>query len=180
MVISKTVPIRSYDKPWGRIRPYLYGGFSLRYRLENWTSRTNYPARGIVSTTKIDVLYIQYNYGQPTARLDRYTLRNDGFASIHADYTGGTVTTKPFIFNGKGLYINYSTSAAGYIRAEMLDETGTAITGYTGSECTEIIGDSTEQRVTWGDKTDINALEGKPIRIRFSMKDADLFALQFK
>lgn len=162
-------------------RTFMEGFVRPGIGLENWTSRTNYPARGIVSTGKDEMsFYIQHNYGQPTARLDRYTLRNDGFASIHADYTGGTVTTKPFIFNGKGLYINYSTSAAGYIRAEMLDETGTAITGYTGSECTEIIGDSTEQRVTWGDKTDINALEGKPIRIRFSMKDADLFALQFK
>ena len=60
-------------------------------------------------------LYVQRDYDQQTAHLDRMTLRVDGFASMNARYTGGEMITKPFRFSGKELELNYSTSAAGSI-----------------------------------------------------------------
>jgi len=54
---------------------------------ENWVSRTNYPAWGIVQTGPHEMsLYVQHNYGQPTGHLRRYTLRLDGLVSLHAPY----------------------------------------------------------------------------------------------
>jgi len=149
--------------------------------LENWTSRTNYPAWGIVPTGEDEMsFYIQHNYGQPTARLDRYTLRADGFAAMRANYDGGTLTTRPLIFAGDNLYLNFSTSAAGSIRVAILDMDGVPIPGFDADASEELIGNMTDRPVHWRDTPDLAALAGSPVRLRFVMKDADLHALQFR
>ncbi|MCH2180737.1 MAG: hypothetical protein MK108_01910 [Mariniblastus sp.] len=62
---------------------------------ENWVSRSNYAARGIVPTGEHEMsLYLCRNYGQPTAFLQRYRLRTDGLVSVHAGYTGGEMRTR--------------------------------------------------------------------------------------
>ncbi len=67
--------------------------------LENWVSRANYSALGIVPTGDSEMsIYIQKNYGQPTAYLQRYKLRTDGFASLASKYRGGEFTTRPLTF----------------------------------------------------------------------------------
>ena len=61
---------------------------------ENWVSRSNYAARGIVPTGDHEIsMYVSRNYGQPTAYLQRYTLRTDGFVSVNAGYAGGEMQT---------------------------------------------------------------------------------------
>ena len=146
----------------------------------NWTSRTNYPALGVVQTGVSEMsLYVQRDYDQQTAHLDRMTLRIDGFASVNAPYAGGEVVTKPFRFSGKKLEINYSTSAAGGIRIEIQEASGAPVPGYTLDECPEIIGDELERIVHWEEGGDVSKLAGTSIRLRFVMKDADLFSLRF-
>ena len=62
---------------------------------ENWVSRSNYAARGVVPTGDHEMsLYLSRNYGQPTAYLQRYTLRTDGFVSVNAGYAGGEMHTR--------------------------------------------------------------------------------------
>jgi len=149
--------------------------------LENWTSRTNYPARGVVPTGRAEMsMYIQRNYGQPAHHLQRLVLRTDGFISVNAPYSGGELLTKPVRFTGKQLVLNVSTSAAGSVRVELQDETGTPIPGYTRDDCDEIIGDEIARVVSWKDKTDLSALAGEAVRLRFIMKDADLYAIRFR
>ncbi len=149
--------------------------------LENWTSRTNYPAWGIVPTGENEMsFYIQHNYGQPTARLDRYSLRPDGFCSIRAGYSGGTFITKPIRFAGSSLHINFSTSAAGAIRVALLNPDGSTIPGYDINACEEIIGNKIEHAVHWNGNTDVRAFSGTALCLKFEMKDADLFSVQFR
>lgn len=58
--------------------------------LQNWVSRSNYPALHLVQTGPDKMsFYVNRNYGQPTAYLRRYELRLDGLASAHAGYFGG-------------------------------------------------------------------------------------------
>ena len=65
----------------------------------NWTSRANYPALGVVQTGLSEMsLYVQRNYDQQTAHLQRLTLRLDGFSSVNAPYTEGEMVTRPLIF----------------------------------------------------------------------------------
>lgn len=102
----------------------------------------------------------------------RYTIRRDGFALYRAKYTGASVVTKPFIFYGDELHINFSTSAKGNIYITIEDEEGnTAKTG-------EVFGDSDDRRVKFD--SDLKAFNGKPVRLRFDMKDAKLYAFEFK
>jgi hypothetical protein len=63
--------------------------------LENWVSRTNYPALNLVRTGPAEMsLYVGQNYGQPTSHLRRYSMRLDGFAALSAPYGGGEALTK--------------------------------------------------------------------------------------
>ena len=148
--------------------------------LENWVSRSNYPALNVVQTSDTELsIYVNENYAQPTAHIKRYTLRIDGFASLHAGIRGGEALTKPFVFEGKELEINYSTSAAGEIRFEIQDENGKAIAGYTADDCQTIIGNQIQRIVSWNGNTDLRPLAGKVIRLKIHMKDADLYSFKF-
>lgn len=148
--------------------------------LKNWTARSNYPARGIVPTGPAEMsIYVQRHYGQPTHYLERLTLRTDGFASVHAGYQLGELITKPITFEGGRLTLNLSTSAAGGIFVEIQDAAGKPIPGFTMAECRELNTDDLACVVSWKNGSDLSSLSGKPIRLRFRLKDADLFALQF-
>jgi hypothetical protein len=143
-------------------------------------SRTNYPALNVVQTSDEELsFYVNRNYGQPTAYLGRYTLRLDGFASLHAPYAGGEMVTRPLRFAGGALELNYATSAGGGIRIEIQDENGRPLPGYALADSMEIIGDRTARDARWRGATDVKPLEGKTVRLRFAMKDADLFSIRF-
>lgn len=149
--------------------------------LQNWVSRTNYPALGVVQTGKNEMsVYVGQDYAQDTAHLRRYSLRIDGFISVNAPYAGGELLTRPLIFEGKQLALNYATSAPGEILVEILDETGRPLPGFSLADSVPTIGNEIERVVSWKNGSDVSGLAGKPIRLRFVMKDADLFAIQFQ
>jgi hypothetical protein len=146
----------------------------------NWTSRANYAARGILQTSPTELsIYVQHNLGYPTSHIKRYALRLDGFVSVKAMYAGGEMLTKPFTFTGKNLTLNYATSAGGGVRVEIQSADGKPIPGYALADCPEIIGDETDRTVSWKAGADVSALTGREIRLRFVMKDADLYSLRF-
>jgi hypothetical protein len=147
----------------------------------NWTSRTNYPAWGIVPINGKEMsIYVQHNYAQPSACLVRYSLRPDGFVSVNAPYAGGEMLTRPLRFSGSELRLNYATSAAGVIRVEIQDAAGKALAGFRAEDCAEIIGNMTDRPVRWKGGGDVSALAGEAVRLRFVMKDADLYAIRFE
>ncbi len=162
-------------------RTFMEGFIRPGIGLQNWVSRTNYPALNVVQTGPTEMsVYAGQNYAQPTANLHRYSLRLDGFVSVNAPYAGGEMTTKAFTFSGKRLYVNFSTSAAGQIAVEIQDAPGHPIPGFSLSDCHPLIGNEIDRAVFWKNGSDLSQLQGKPIRLRFVMKDADLYAIQFR
>ena len=148
--------------------------------LQNWVSRSNYPALNVVQTGAAEMsLYVNQDYAQPSAHLRRYSMRLDGFSSIRSGYSGGMVTTKPFKFRGSELFVNYSTSAAGSIQLEVLDVDRNSLPGFELKDCQVIIGNEISRKVNWDEKS-LKELEGQTIRLRIQMKDADLFSLKFE
>ena len=105
--------------------------------------------------------------------------RTDGFASVFAPREGGEFVTKPFTFSGNTLNLNFATSAAGSIRVELQDAGGEPIDGYALADCAEVFGDAIDYAVRWTKGTDVSSLAGKPVRLRFVLREADLFAMQF-
>ena len=110
----------------------------------------------------------------------RYTLRTDGFVSAHAGFMQGELLTKPLSFSGKELILNYSTSARGSLRIEIQDANGAPIPGFGLEDSQAIFGDEIERRVEWKQKPDLVALQGKPVRLRFVMKESDLYSFRFQ
>jgi hypothetical protein len=147
----------------------------------SWHARSLFASMGIVPTGNGEMsFYVSTNYTLPSHQIRRYSLRMDGFASIHAGATGGTMTTKPIRFGGDKLVLNYWTSAGGSIRVELLDEAGKPIPGYAPGDCKKIIGNEIRRVVSWGDKDTVSDLMGKPVRLRFRIVDADLYSLRFE
>jgi hypothetical protein len=125
-------------------------------------------------------LYLNEHYYLDGNRLRRFSLRMDGFASVHAPYKGGEMLTRPLVFEGKELVINYSTSAAGSLQLEVSDSDGEPIPGLSMDNCPEIYGDEMEKLVEWGSGSDLSRLAGQVVRLRFMLKDADLYSLRFR
>lgn len=149
--------------------------------IENWVSRSNYPSLNLFQTGPATMSFlVNRNYGQPTAYLRRYDLRLDGFASAHSGYSGGQLTTHTVSFDGSLLELNFSTSAAGFVKVELLDAAGTALPGFTLADSRELVGDEISKTYSWKSGTDVSSLRGKPVRIRFHLKDADLYAYRFQ
>jgi hypothetical protein len=147
---------------------------------ENWVSRTTYPALNIVQTGPNEMsIYVNQNYAQPTAHLHRYSLRLDGFASVRAPYEGGELVTNPLTFSGNQLLLNFATSAAGGIKIGISEEDGKMIPGYSYNDSVESIGNQIDRAARWKKGVDVGALAGRPVRLHFKMKDADLYAIQF-
>lgn len=138
-----------------------------------WGNRANYTAYHIIPTSPEEIS-IYASGGR------RYSLRTDGFVSIHAPLDGGEILTKPLVFEGKKLLLNFSTSAAGEIKVEIRDAAGRAIPGFTLEESVPLIGDSIERAGSWTGGNDLSALAGKPVKLRFEMSDADLFSIRFR
>ncbi len=115
-----------------------------------------------------------------SSELRRYTLRLDGFVSIHAPMSGGELLTKPFTFTGKALSMNFASSAAGDVKVEIQDDNGKALPGFALGDCEEHFGDSLERTVVWKSGTDVNSLAGKTVRLRFALKDADVYSFRFE
>ena len=111
--------------------------------------------------------------------MERLLLRLDGFVSVNAPYDGGEMVTKPFTFTGTELEINYRTGVSGFVRVEIQDEAGIPIPGYTLADCPEIIGDEIMRVVAWKGGADVAQLAGQLVRLRFAMKDADLYSFKF-
>ena len=147
----------------------------------HWKTRTNFALQGVVPTGEEEMsIYVTRAAGTPSWHVQRYVLRVDGLASVNAPYSGGEMVTRLFTFSGQELVLNYSTSAAGSIRVEIQDPSGQAIAGYGLEDLSEIIGDEIERVVAWKKGIDVSSLAGTPVRLRFAMKDADLFSLRFR
>ena len=125
-------------------------------------------------------IYVNEGRYQPDGtRLRRYTLRVDGFVSVQAPLSGGEVITKPLTFHGGKLEINFSTSAAGSVRVELQDADRKPIAGYRLDDCHLQFGDELDRTVSWKAGADVSKLAGQQVRLRFELKDADLYSFRF-
>lgn len=152
-----------------------------------WMYGDNYQGYGLFETmsdttgapNEISMLVSEGYWRERQTRLRRYTIRLDGFVSVQAPYSGGEFVTKTLVFGGDELQMNFATSAAGRVRVEIQDIDGEAIAGYSLDDSMDLIGDSVDRTVLWKTGSDVGALAGTPIRLRFVMNDADVYSFRF-
>jgi len=173
-----------------------------------WDSRSIYMAHGIVPAKNETEMYMYYcgsntphgwdrddQHREPNKRklrrvgqapekeqfgIARLVIRRDGFISARADYAGGEFTTPPITFKGDHLLLNIDTSAAGLARVEIRDQNNNPIPGLILEDCDEIYtSNEINHIVTWNKNNSLSKLAGKTVRLRFVMRDTDLYAFQF-
>lgn len=104
--------------------------------------------------------------------------KRDRFVSADGPAEGGTLTTVPLRFGGKRLEVNATTKGKGEIRVELLDAAGRLLAGFSPSEA--VSGDSLRHRVVFPGKADVAALVGRPVSVRFHLRDAELYSFAFR
>ncbi len=126
----------------------------------------------------------QVRYGEGGRDLGgvfRVEQRTDGFISLDFSYEGGEAATQPFTFRGNRLVLNLNTSASGEARAAILDELGNEVPGHGLADARIINGNYLAKTAEWKDgKTDVSALAGQPIRLRFVCRGTKLYSFRFE
>lgn len=171
----------------GMTKPILYQDDLLIYysgsNVPMGSNVPGHPLSGVINTIR---------NGQWMAHaIGLAKLRLDGFASMDAYEGGGVVTTKTMVFRGRRLEVNVRAPAApfgkqlrptspyGAFGVSILDDAGRPIEGYSSDRCDTFTGDERHHVVTWGSNERVDALAGRPIRLRFHLRNAALYAFQF-
>jgi hypothetical protein len=94
-------------------------------------------------------------------------LRRDGFVSFGDT---GWLTTPPVRFTGRHLFVN-ADAHGGELTAEVIDQPG-----FAHAECVGVTSDSSRAPVRWKSRADLSSLAGKPVRLRFHLRDARLYS----
>jgi hypothetical protein len=102
-------------------------------------------------------------------------LRRDGFTSMDADSAEGSLTTRPVVFTGSHLFVNADVKG-GSLRAEILDEQGKLIAPFTKAQCIALRGDATKHEIKWNEGSDLAAIAGRPVRLRFHVNQGSFYA----
>ena len=170
--ISDTVFMASRDGVhWAR----LFKESWLRPGLDeaNWTDRNMMAGPGIVETPDgMSVYFTEHNYRDH--RIRRAAVRRHGFVSLSAGWNGGVAVTKTFLYQGGDLRLNYSTSAAGHVKAWL---TGADTPLVISENAFALYGDCLNEAYPLDCK---EKFIGKEIRLCFELKDADVYSYQFK
>lgn len=156
-VVTATTP-GLWDGGWAVASPNLVelpgGDFALPYYAQNVPHK--YP-RGLM----------EFNSG--------YALWPRGrIVALEAPEQGEFTTFPLDTDGGSALRLNALTEQAGSVLVEV-----DGVPGRSFADCDPIIGDQFRKVVTWKGATDLGVEAGKPVVLRFRMRQAKLFGLEF-
>lgn len=150
----------------------------------NWVYGDCMPAIGMIETAsdlpsapnELSLYIAENHWGGVPAQCRRYTSRIDGFVSYRAGYAPGwfppsKVVTKPFVYSGGRLSLNFATSAAGYVKIRLSGQHRELVS-------MELFGDSLDRTVVF-DNGEVASLAGKPVTMEITLSDADLYSFKF-
>ncbi|MBP5640581.1 MAG: hypothetical protein J6X55_13940 [Victivallales bacterium] len=145
----------------------------------NWVYGDCYPSRGFCVTPaatpgapdELSMYLFTHHWMSLPSEIQRYTIRMDGFASLHADGRELTAVTKPFTYDGTELRINFETSARGYLFIAIVTEDGRRI------ESCETFGNAIDRKVVFNEPL---PPAGTTVTMEIRLLDADVYSFQFK
>lgn len=153
-VVYASTPLVVGDEVWA-----YYGGANMRHTGESLGSEGQ-VVEGV----------------RKTAAVGLAKWRLDGFASIESGGGDGSIITKPMLFSGDQLWLNADASK-GSIAVEVLDENRKPIPGLTKAASEPLQTDGVRQRVVWrANAPSLGSLTGKPIRLKFYLRNAGLYS----
>jgi hypothetical protein len=126
--------------------------------------------------------YVLQRYRQPQIYLQRYTVKPDRFVGLFTPWssgaTVGNIISKDLTFTaGSRLFLNFKTNASqGYVKVELQNGAGAALTGFALADYTALYGDRVGQVVTWAGGFDISALANTTFKVRLTPYQARIFS----
>ena len=167
----------------------------------NWVYGDVYLARGLVRSPGLypgeDDCYSMYAFNKRFSGgyedLERWTIRLDGFVSQHAGAREERLVTKPFVFAGEKMILNFATSARGHVKLLLR-----TLDGEEMAETCELFGNACDRRVTFTKGThakkdyladgfneereecSIAPMSGRPVVLEMLMQEADVYAMKFE
>ena len=138
------------------IRVY-YSGWNLRHHLGDLAS----------SYSKRDGRWRASCIGFASLRLDGWV------AARSAGQDSGTLVTKALSFEGSALELNVN-APKGQVKVELLDANKQPIPGFSGISAATVTGNSLHSKVAFA-----KPLPQEPVRLRFTIRNAELYAFQF-
>lgn len=117
-----------------------------------------------------------HNSAKAAANIGLATLRLDGFCSMHAgDREGGFISRRE-VFSVPRVFINARTVGEGYVMAELLDRDNNVVPGFSRQDCLTFKGDSVRRVLKWETDRFPDPLAEGDKKIRFFLKNADLYS----
>ncbi len=149
-------------------------------RGKNWIYGDGYCCYGMIETpssvegepNELSLFLVENGWVGPK-NLVRYTIRVDGFVSLHAGHKEEVIITKPFVYDGSELLINFATSSWGNMYFTLIDGDGNEYKSY------ETFGDALDRKVHFKDQQIVKKLSGKSVTLKITLKDGDLYSLKF-
>ena len=138
-------------------------------------NRSNYMAWGMLQLPDLPgeiSVYGTENYYETTpGRVRRFVYRVDGFAALQGGPNGGNITTKSFCHDGQRLLLNYLVKPGGELIVKMLNNDGNVI-----GKSRPLSGDVVDAEVIWEQRPEFTS---DAIRLRFELRNADLYSFRF-
>ena len=145
-------------------------------------NRSNYMVHGLLELPKkyggdreMSVFGTEAYYEGPDNRVRRFAYRKDGFVALEAGEKVGSVLSRPIIFDGDSLHLNFRTGEDGYIRLKLADISDPS--HYL--EFNRLEGDFIDFRVE-NIATVLREFVGKPCTLELELKNAQMFSFQFR
>ena len=134
----------------------------------------------------------QHEAGNRMGSIGVAMTKTNRFVEQSAGDTPGFLLTKEFILEGDRLLVNTTGSnlpnrPPAELRVEILLESPSAsdasytdiiVPGFSLADCDVITGDRTKAEVTWNGSGDLSPLKGKPVYLRFQLRNKGLCAFQ--
>lgn len=136
----------------------------------NWVYGDGYPAYGLIKRGPYVHFFLRkHQWSSSPAVLYDYYIRRDGFAYYYAPYQEKKIVLKPRKLSTDHIFINFATSAAGYVRLEISN-------GRKTISSLAMFGDSLHREVSIDSKELTGFLEQK-VTITIYLKDAKIYTI---
>ena len=128
-----------------------------------------------------DEVYLYYGGYKWGHKWNRTTDRQIGlvkidrnrYAARESGPDGGILRTPCVELRGNAMSLNVDAKD-GEARVQVLDPDGRPLPGFTFTDCKPVRGDSLDAPVQW--QRPLTAIEGRPARLEFSLRNARLYA----
>ncbi len=132
----------------------------------DWSQRNYITAGGIAEVGDYFYVYTTQRYEWEDDGIWAYAVPRYRFISLYAEGDGGSFTTKDLEFETDDIYLNFSTSAYGYVKVTVLDEDGKEF-----YKSDEQYGNEISRKLT------IEGLKGKKGKLVIELSEAHLYAI---